>query len=139
MTTGRFEEVDLDLLADYLGGVLDGTPEEAVVARLVAEDAAWAQAEARLAPALSAVGADLAAWGADAPEMPSDVADRITAALAAPYTPTDPSPLGLAQTTDEQTGVTQTGVSRSGVSRSGDERVGEGGTGGLPHRGVPRS
>ncbi|MFG1778862.1 hypothetical protein ACGFIG_20860 [Micromonospora sp. NPDC049048] len=80
MTTGGFREVDHDLLADYLGGALVGTPEEDLVARLVDED--WAQAYALLAPAVADVRADLAAWGSAAPEMPADVADRLVAALA---------------------------------------------------------
>ncbi|MEU7931896.1 hypothetical protein [Micromonospora echinofusca] len=82
MTAGGFREVDHDLLADYLGGALDGTLEEERVARLVDEDADWAQAYALLAPAVADVRADLAAWGTAAPEMPADVADRIAAALA---------------------------------------------------------
>ncbi|MBQ1074082.1 hypothetical protein KBX06_13055 [Micromonospora sp. C31] len=82
MTAGGFREVDHDLLADYLGGALDGTPDEDLVARLVDEDADWAQAYALLGPAVADVRAGLAAWGSAAPEMPTDVADRIVAALA---------------------------------------------------------
>ncbi|MER7419997.1 hypothetical protein ABT346_24995 [Micromonospora peucetia] len=82
MTAGGFREVDHDLLADYLGGALDGTPDEELVARLVDEDADWAQAYAVLAPAVADARADLAAWGTPAPEMPADVTDRIVAALA---------------------------------------------------------
>lgn len=83
MTSGRYREVDHDLLADYLGGALDGTPERDDVARLIDEEPAWAQAYARLAPALDLVRADLADWAAGpAPELPLAVADRITAALA---------------------------------------------------------
>ncbi|MEV6814916.1 hypothetical protein [Micromonospora sp. NPDC051296] len=83
MSTGEFSGVDHDLLADYLGGALDGTPEAAEVARLVAEDPAWAQAHALLAPAVAGVRAELAEWAGPAPEMPSAVADRILAALDA--------------------------------------------------------
>lgn len=83
MTSGRFREVDHDLLADYLGGALDGTPEQATVARLIDEDPAWREAYALLAPALDLVRADLADWAAaPMPELPLAVADRITAALA---------------------------------------------------------
>ncbi|WBB78325.1 hypothetical protein O7606_19115 [Micromonospora sp. WMMD882] len=82
MTAGRFREVDLDLLADYVGGALTGTPDEATVARLVAEDTAWARAYAELAPAVGRVGLDLAAWGEPAEQMPGPVADRLAAALA---------------------------------------------------------
>ncbi|SCG47915.1 hypothetical protein [Micromonospora halophytica] len=82
MTTGEFSEVDHDLLADYLGGALDGTPEEATVARLVEEDPAWADAYATLAPAVARVSADLGALATPAPEMPTAVVQRLTAALA---------------------------------------------------------
>ncbi|TDC36397.1 hypothetical protein [Micromonospora sp. KC213] len=82
MTTGEFSGVDHDLLADYLGGSLDGTPEEAVVARRVAEDPAWADAYAALATALARVTADLADLAEPAPQMPLAVVDRLTAALA---------------------------------------------------------
>ncbi|MGC1214189.1 MAG: hypothetical protein WA890_23385, partial [Micromonospora sp.] len=83
MTPGEFSTVDHDLLADYVGGALDGTPEHATVARLVEEDAAWRRAYAALAPALDLVRADLAEWGSvAAPEMPAAVADRIAAALS---------------------------------------------------------
>ncbi|MFI6331235.1 hypothetical protein ACIBBG_23380 [Micromonospora chersina] len=83
MTSREFSEVDHDLLADYLGGALDGTPEQATVARLVGQDPAWAEAYAALARALELVDADLAAWAAEpAPELPATVAERIDAALA---------------------------------------------------------
>ncbi|MBM0234634.1 hypothetical protein JNW91_24095, partial [Micromonospora sp. STR1_7] len=82
MTTEGFREVDDDLLADYLGGALDGTPQQAEVARLVDEDPAWAEARARLGAALTQVHADLADW-ADPPPMPPEVVDRLFAALAA--------------------------------------------------------
>ncbi|MEV0722132.1 hypothetical protein AB0I37_05065 [Micromonospora purpureochromogenes] len=82
MTTGKFSGVDHDLLADYLGGALDGTPEEASVARLVEQDPAWAEAYAALAPAVAQVRADLAGWAEPAPQMPLAVTERLTAALA---------------------------------------------------------
>ncbi|MEV0324971.1 hypothetical protein AB0H63_00780 [Micromonospora echinospora] len=82
MTAGRFGEVDHDLLADYVGGALDGTPDEATVARLVTEDPAWARAHDELVAATARVGTTLAGWGATTPTMPETVADRLTAALA---------------------------------------------------------
>ncbi|MCW6009073.1 hypothetical protein K1W54_31695 [Micromonospora sp. CPCC 205371] len=82
MTGREFSEVDADLLADYVGGALDGTPEEATVARLVADDPAWARAHADLSAAVAAVHTDLTAWGAAAEPMPSGIADRLGAALA---------------------------------------------------------
>ncbi|PWU49194.1 hypothetical protein DLJ47_26930 [Micromonospora sp. S4605] len=83
MSAGGFSEVDHDLLADYVGGALDGTPEEATVARLVAEDPAWSEAYALLAAAVAGVRADLAGWGGSPEPMPPAVTDRILAALAA--------------------------------------------------------
>lgn len=83
MTSREFSEVDHDLLADYLGGALDGTPEQAAVARLVEQDPAWGEAYDALARAVELVHADLAAWAAEpVPELPPTVADRIDAALA---------------------------------------------------------
>ncbi|WFE32894.1 hypothetical protein [Micromonospora sp. WMMD975] len=83
MSSREFSEVDHDLLADYLGGALEGTPEQATVARLVERDRAWGAAYADLTRALDLVHADLAGLaGAPAPELPATVAERITAALA---------------------------------------------------------
>ncbi|MBQ0891900.1 hypothetical protein KBX37_02080 [Micromonospora sp. U56] len=82
MTAGKFSGVDHDLLADYLGGALDGTPEAATVARLVERDPAWAEAYALLAPAVAQVRADLAGWAEPALQMPLAVTERLTAALA---------------------------------------------------------
>ncbi|SCE87028.1 hypothetical protein GA0070607_2597 [Micromonospora coriariae] len=90
MTTEGYREVDDDLLADYLGGALDGTPQQAEVARLVDTDPAWAEAYALLAPAVIEVRADLARWAEPSPELPPAVADRLAAALAA----ADPVPNG---------------------------------------------
>ncbi|RKN14670.1 hypothetical protein D7147_28390 [Micromonospora musae] len=103
MTVGRFREVDHDLLADYLGGALDGTPEHVVVARLVAEDVAWAEAYARLAPAVAAVEGDLARWGEPVAEMPPEVVDRITGALAAAPPPADELATGRSAVDDAPT------------------------------------
>ncbi len=88
MTGQEFSEVDFDLLADYVGGALDGMPEEAVVARRVAEEPAWAEAHAALAEATGSVRASLVSLGASAEPMPAEVADRIATALAqAPHGP----------------------------------------------------
>ena len=80
--TGQFGEVDLDLLADFLGGALEGTSDETAVARLIADDPAWARAHAALAPAVARTQASLASWGKQPEPMPSDVADRLSTALA---------------------------------------------------------
>ncbi|MEU4425105.1 hypothetical protein AB0F81_31170 [Actinoplanes sp. NPDC024001] len=75
MTGAEFEGVDLDLLADYIGGALLGTPDEERVAALVADDPAWRSAYDELAPALAAVGTTLL----DLPPepMPAELADRL--------------------------------------------------------------
>nr|MDT0663106.1 hypothetical protein [Micromonospora sp. DSM 115978] len=96
MTAGQFREVDPDLLADYVGGALAGTPAEATVDRLVTEDPDWEHAYADLVRATDAVRLDLADWGAEPEPMPADVADRLTAALrdsAAPESPRDSADL----------------------------------------------
>lgn len=82
MTGREFSEVEIDLLADYVGGALDGTPEHATVAQLVAEDPAWARAHAELSAATVTVHSQLADWGATTEPMPVDVADRVAAALS---------------------------------------------------------
>ncbi|MFI6782297.1 hypothetical protein [Micromonospora sp. NPDC050276] len=82
MTTEGFREVDADLLADYLGGALEGTPQQDEVAQLVSADPAWAGAYALLAPAVTEVRADLTRWAEPPPEMPQAIADRLVAALA---------------------------------------------------------
>ncbi|MEU8000640.1 hypothetical protein AB0B66_05625 [Catellatospora sp. NPDC049111] len=85
--------VDLDLLADYVGGALDGTPEHQRVARLVADDPDWRSAAADLTTALALVNADLTALGAAPEPMPDDIAARFDALLASPeFTASRPVP-----------------------------------------------
>lgn len=111
MTPGEFSEVDHDLLADYVGGALDGTPEQATVTRLVEEDPAWGRAYAALAPAVDLVRADLAEWAnAPAPEMPLAVADRITAALSG----AGPAPTPADLDRDPSTSGLDAGADRAG-------------------------
>ncbi|WP_433127932.1 hypothetical protein ACQPWW_34355 [Micromonospora sp. CA-240977] len=98
MTTEGFREVDNDLLADYLGGALDGTPQQEEVARLVSTDPAWAEAYALLAPALAEVRADLGRWAEPSPQMPQAVTDRLLGALgdAGPTVGDNPADEGTA-------------------------------------------
>ncbi|WP_144119915.1 hypothetical protein [Catellatospora sichuanensis] len=85
--------VDLDLLADYVGGALDGTPEHDRIARLVADDPAWRSAATDLRSALLLVDADLAALAAAAEPMPDDIAARFDILLASPeFTASPTSP-----------------------------------------------
>lgn len=80
MTGAEFQGVDVDLLADYIGGALVGTPDESVVATLIADDAAWRSAYESLGRDMAVVGAEL---GRFEPEpMPDDVAARLEAAFA---------------------------------------------------------
>ncbi|MFE9956330.1 hypothetical protein [Micromonospora sp. NPDC005299] len=107
MTSREFSEVDHDLLADYLGGALDGTPEQVAVARLVEQDPAWGEAHAALARAVELVHADLAGWAAEpVPELPPSVADRISAALAG----AGPAPTGDLASDLPEPGSTPTAV-----------------------------
>ncbi|MEU8180553.1 hypothetical protein AB0B85_25115 [Micromonospora sp. NPDC049044] len=100
MTTEGFRGVDDDLLADYLGGALDGTPQQEEVARLVATDPAWAEAHALLAPALAEVRAELTRWAEPSPQMPQAIADRLGAALV------ELGPMVADTSTDEDTAAT---------------------------------
>ncbi|MFY1635364.1 hypothetical protein ACN27F_19170 [Solwaraspora sp. WMMB335] len=83
MTADRFTEVDRDLLADYVGGALDGTLDQALVATLIEERPAWAAAYDELLDASQLVQTVLAEWGSGVESIPQDVADRLNAALAA--------------------------------------------------------
>lgn len=104
MSGARFGEVDLDLLADYVGGALDGTAEAGAVAGRIAADPAWERAHADLTAALAAVETDLATFAVTTVPMPADVAARIDAALAgaAPAAPLD-------TTVAERSGATAAG------------------------------
>ncbi|XVU25478.1 hypothetical protein ACQPZJ_51340 [Actinoplanes sp. CA-054009] len=78
----EFSGVDIDLLADYIGGALEGTPDESVVATLIADDPQWRAAYETLGGRMAMVGAEL---GRLAPEpMPSDLAARLDEAFGAP-------------------------------------------------------
>ena len=81
MTT--FSDADFDLLADFVGGALDGTPEADDVRRLVSTDEAWAEAYGALVTAEVAVRDRLTALGADPLPIPADVAHRLDTALQA--------------------------------------------------------
>lgn len=86
MSADRGSAPDLDLVADYAAGVLDGTPTGAAVAARLADDPAWAALYGALAPAESAVAADLASWTAEPTgdagvPVPADVVARLDRAL----------------------------------------------------------
>ncbi|MEU8816375.1 hypothetical protein [Actinoplanes sp. NPDC048796] len=78
----EFSGVDIDLLADYIGGALEGTPDESVVSTLIADDPRWRAAYETLGGRMAMVGAEL---GRLAPEpMPADLAARLDEAFSAP-------------------------------------------------------
>ncbi|HEY7272816.1 MAG TPA: hypothetical protein VH502_08785 [Actinoplanes sp.] len=81
MTGNQFSAVDFDLLADFVGGALDGTPDHHTVADLVAHDPAWRAAHADLATGMTAVGDRLSALGAASEPMPTDLAVRLEEAF----------------------------------------------------------
>jgi hypothetical protein len=83
VTGGQFSGVDIDLLADYVGGALDGTPDETVVAGLVADDPAWRAAYEVLTGGMAAIGADLRLLGAADEPMPAELSARLDTAFAA--------------------------------------------------------
>lgn len=92
MTGTDFEGIDLDRLADYVSGALDGTPDAAAVADLVATDPRWTRAHAALVAADALVRADLAELAAQPEPMPDDVMARLDAAFAAEPPLTDAVP-----------------------------------------------
>lgn len=73
--------VDLDQLADFVGGALDGTPNADDVRHLITTDTAWATAYAALTTADAAVRTQLSALGAVDEIMPADVAARLERAM----------------------------------------------------------
>lgn len=81
MTGREFSEVDVDLLADYVCGALDGTPDEAVVAALVSDDPGWRSAHDALVPGMALVSDRLRDLGPVC--MPDEVAARLAAAFSA--------------------------------------------------------
>jgi hypothetical protein len=86
VTGAEFGGVDIDLLADYIGGALAGTPDESVVAALITDDPAWSAAYESLGGRMALVGAEL---GRLEPEpMPAELADRLETMFA-------PAPLTL--------------------------------------------
>ncbi|BCJ53259.1 hypothetical protein Asp14428_47340 [Actinoplanes sp. NBRC 14428] len=83
MTGAEFSEVDFDLLADYVGGALDGTPDEAVVAALIVGHPGWRRAHAELDAAAGAMTSALRSWGEEPEPMPAEFVARLDAAFAA--------------------------------------------------------
>jgi hypothetical protein len=85
VTGPEFGGVDIDRLADYIGGVLTGTPDESVVAALIADDPAWHAAYESLGGGMALVGAELGRLGPE--PMPAELATRLAAMFTAPAEP----------------------------------------------------
>ncbi|WP_433212455.1 hypothetical protein ACQP00_52530 [Dactylosporangium sp. CS-047395] len=81
-----FSDADLDRLADFVGGALDGTPEADDVRHLVTTEESWAEAYATLVTADAAMRDELHALGAEAHPVPDEVVHRLNAVLAAAVT-----------------------------------------------------
>ncbi|WP_426508985.1 hypothetical protein ACPPVO_60255 [Dactylosporangium sp. McL0621] len=94
-----FSEADLDRLADFVGGALDGTPEADDVRHLVTTEASWAEAYTMLVSADAAMRDELHALGAEALPVPLNVQQRLDAALASAVAapPADASVVDLAR------------------------------------------
>jgi anti-sigma factor RsiW len=88
MTSEEFSGVDIDLLADYVGGALSDD-DEATVARLIADDPRWQEAYETIAPGMASVQASLQEFESE--PMPADVIARLDAALASPIA--EPTPI----------------------------------------------
>lgn len=99
MTDDGFDGVDLDRLADYVGGALAGTADESAVARLVATDPCWAAACTALQEADLAVRADLDTLPPVGP-VPDDVVAMLDRALATADLPTADLPTADLVTAD---------------------------------------
>jgi hypothetical protein len=80
---GPGSDEELDRLADYAAGLLDGTPAGTEVHRLVSTDPGWAAALAALTEADPRVCADLSDLAATVPILPGDIAARLDTALSA--------------------------------------------------------
>ncbi|MGA8115125.1 MAG: hypothetical protein WCA46_15780 [Actinocatenispora sp.] len=86
--------VDVDLVADYVGGALDDTPEYAEVAELIRTDPEWAAAHRGLVEADRIVRGQLAELSGVPEPMPSDVLFRLTGAIRAAGPPDQDSAPG---------------------------------------------
>ncbi len=77
-------QVDHDLLADYVGGALDGTPDADRVAQLIASSPQWRAASDELTSALRAVSDDLEALRGTPEIMPPEIVARFDELLGSP-------------------------------------------------------
>jgi len=119
VTAADFTGVDIDLLADYVGGALEGTPDEARVAALIVDDPAWRDAHALLSDGMAEVGDALGAWGAEPEPMPAEITARLEAAIAELA---EPAPAAVPAAGRHLTVVRETGVDRETARRPSPRR-----------------
>ena len=130
MTGAEFSGVDIDLLADYVGGALDGTPDEAVVAALIVDDPSWRDAHALLSGGVATVSAQLQALPPE--PMPATVIARLDAALSeATTTATNETPSGTTATNKTQVATTADNGTRG--KRGADTETPVGGVAPVRH------
>jgi hypothetical protein len=101
VTGAEFGEVDIDLLADYIGGALTGTADESVVAARIADDPAWRAAFASLSEGMTLVGAELGRMEIE--PMPADLAASLDAMFRGAEIPA-----GEVRSADESVGSSST-------------------------------
>ncbi|NMO54406.1 hypothetical protein HH310_24885 [Actinoplanes sp. TBRC 11911] len=82
MSGAEFGGVDIDLLADYIGGALAGTPDETAVATRIAEDPDWRTAYESLTGGIDLVSAELGRLGPE--PMPDELAASLDAMFRNP-------------------------------------------------------
>lgn len=82
MSGAEFGGVDIDLLADYIGGALAGTPDETAVATRIAEDPDWRTAYDSLTGGMDLVSAELGRLGPE--PMPDELAASLDAMFRNP-------------------------------------------------------
>ena len=86
MASDELHPVDIDRLADYIGGALDGA-DEAAVAQLISDDPRWRETYESLTPGMTAVGDELRALGSASDPMPADLAVRLEEAFSSAAEP----------------------------------------------------
>ncbi|NUR51628.1 MAG: hypothetical protein HOV71_26185 [Hamadaea sp.] len=112
---------DLDLLADYVGGALDGTPEADQVSERIRTDITWAAAHAELIAATDDVQGRLRGLAAEPETMPDDVWGRLEAALLAAPPIGAPDPTAPTRPIDNRPADNRAADNRPG-GRAGSRR-----------------
>jgi hypothetical protein len=82
LSGAEFGGVDIDLLADYIGGALAGTPDETTVATRIAEDPDWRTAYESLTGGMDLVTEELGRLGPE--PMPDELAASLDAMFRNP-------------------------------------------------------